>query len=129
RQARGAGPGVTRATRHGAGRPTFACSDAHAVARRSGTGCLTLDSVRTPSELTQWHILGELLPRHAVLTGASPYEENDAHRADGHHLESVPEADQHDEVEPSWAAVLNECGAPEGDDQVGTGQEHRGDAP
>ena len=33
-----------------------------------------------------------LLPLRAVLTGASPYEENDAHWADGHHLESVPEA-------------------------------------
>ena len=49
-----------------------------------------------------------MLPLRAVLTGASPYEENDAHRADGHHLESVPDAEQDYEVEPSWAAVFDE---------------------
>ncbi|MPM29467.1 hypothetical protein SDC9_76007 [bioreactor metagenome] len=32
-------------------------------------------------------------------------------------------------MEPSWGAVFDEGGAPEGDGQVGAGQEHRGDAP
>lgn len=50
----------------------------------------------------------QLLPLRSVLTGASLHEENDAHRADGHHLESVPDTDQHDEVKPSWAAVHND---------------------
>ena len=61
--------------RHGARPHSFVRSDAHAVAPVSG-GRRSLNSARGFGELTQWHILGELLPLlplRAVLTGASPY--------------------------------------------------------
>ena len=59
-----------------------------------------------------------------ALPRASLREENDAHGADGQHLKSVPDAEQDYEVEPPWAATLDERGAPEGDGQVGAGKKH-----
>ncbi len=98
-----------------------------AVARRSVLDVWYLNSARASSELMQRHILGEFLwqfPLRSVLMGTSLHEENDTHGADGHHLESVLDADQHDDVEPSWAAVLDEGGAPKGDGQVWAGEQH-----
>ena len=56
-------------------------------------------------------------------------DENDAHRADGQHLKSVPDAEQDYEMEPPRAATLDERGAPEGDGQVGAGKKHGWHAP
>ena len=64
-----------------------------------------------------------------VLSGASSDQRHHAHWADGDHLESVPDADQHHEVEPPGATAVAEPGAPDGYGQVGNGQQHRRHAP
>lgn len=98
------------------------CSRVSAVERRSSV------SAADSSEFG----LRQLIVRPAlgtipgpVLLGASPDQQHDARWADDDHLESVPDADQHDDVELSGATIVDEPGAPDGYGQVGNGQQHR----
>lgn len=52
--------------------------------------------------------------------------------ADGPHddeFHRVPQAQEHQEIEPTWGAIGDEGGADARRQQVGRGEEHRGDTP
>lgn len=50
-------------------------------------------------------------------------------RAHDYELHRVPQADQDDEIQPSRSTLADQSRAPDGDHQVGHGDEHRGHTP
>jgi len=63
------------------------------------------------------------------LVDANSDQQDEADGADPKHLEGVPDKQDHEDVEPSRPASVEDSGADSCGVEVGRGQEHRGGAP
>ena len=58
-----------------------------------------------------------------------PSEQDDADGAHDEELQGVPDEQDHEDIQPSGSAVFDEVGADARSEEVGAGEEHRGDTP